>query len=276
MEATIVIDGKTYHATNFTQETQPPVPPPAKKYNGWRCIHQAEGGRPNPDRMPIVRPSLNINATNFTEPVQLMSYAINDFNSLFTKQRWTATYGNTVAFTNGNGFGDSGDPRANFVERSNLTSPLPKLMKAIICGGNFFTGVPTYSTVQAIANVWNAFWDQFRRVKQIPRISLRDAIENFAAVNILSMTPGVDGVDVNRPLADTANFRALVLLNHWYFHATTRAGMNINNFPQSQGNPLYIPYVLSGVATYPLTYFEEWHEDFLPDPLKYYMPTTPI
>lgn len=211
-----------------------------KKYSGWRCLHQAEGGYPNPDKMPVVRPSLQEGSVNFTKPLQLMSYEINKFNRLLTRGRWRGIYGNWTAFTNTAGFDDPGDPRADWVNVVDLKYPLPKLMKGIICGGGFYTGVVEHDLKYG---------------------------------DVLAMYPGVNAIDVyNLPSTDYQVFSQIVLEKHWYFHATTRSGDKINNFPQGQGNPVYVPYCLRAPASYPLSWFEPWEEDYLPDPLKIYKP----
>lgn len=119
------------------QEAQKP-----KKFIGWRCLHAAEGGyQSDPRGMPEIRPGLpSPDPVLFSKELQLLSWNLNRGNKLYTKKNWRATYGNTVAFTNTQGFNKAGDPRADFVNMLNVKSPLPKLMKGIICGGMFVRG----------------------------------------------------------------------------------------------------------------------------------------
>jgi hypothetical protein len=211
------------------------TPSPPKTYNGWRCLHQAEGGYPNPDHMPVVRPSLNIASVPMNRLIQLVSFKINQDNIRFTGQKWRATYNGKIAFTNRQGFDDSrAGPRADFVNLKNIFDPLPKLMNGIICGGEFYTGK--------------------------------------AVGNKLVMTPGVDAIDSNKLYTNIDEWAQIILDNHWYFHAVTRAGDKINNFPQGEGGPVLISFFLPKPAEYPLDWFEKWVSTELPDPLKIYHP----
>lgn len=246
------------------------------RYVGWRCLHQAEGGYPNPDKMPVVRPSIQGLSVNFTSTLQLMSYEINKFNPLFTKGRWRGVWGNWTAFTNGNGFDDPNDPRADWVNLMDIRYPLPKLMRAIICGGNFFTGKASYSLSVAMSVFSSEIKNLFVKQNQfLPRRkSIKRAFTAIASTvnNVVTMTPGIDAIDVNNYPPGIQEFSKLVLDKHWYFHATTRSGDRINNFPQGWGSPVFVPYCLSAPASYPLSWFEPWNETYLPDPLKIYKP----
>jgi len=86
------------------------------------------------------------------------------------------------------------------------------------------------------------------------------------------MIPGVDSIDAARPIKDIDIWAARIIENHHYFHAVTRSGSRIYNFPQGQGNPVFIGYFLIQSVTYPLSWFTKWEEDFLPDPLRIYKP----
>lgn len=127
-----------------------------KRYIGWRCLHAAEGGyQSDPRGMPEIRPGLpNPDPVLMTKGLQLLSWNLSHSrNSLFTKKNWRATHGNTVAFTNTQGFNKAGDPRADFVNMLNVTRPLPKLMKGLICGGMFIRGYKIGNFLHCIPGV---------------------------------------------------------------------------------------------------------------------------
>lgn len=200
-------------------------------YVGWRCLHEAEGGYNSDSRgMPEVRPALpNPLPVIFTKGLQLLSWEMNTYNPLFTKGNWRTVYGDTTAFCNGNGLGNSGDPRRDYVNGLDLDKDHPKLMKAIICGGMFIRGERIGDNLHCI--------------------------------------PGVHAIDANKPVPDLAT----VWTKQWYFAATTQYNGKMSHFPQGHGKAVYIPYVLREEVTYPISWFVEWDEEFLPDPLKIYL-----
>lgn len=114
--------------------------PDTIRFTGWRCLHPAEGGYQSSSGSPVVRPSVNAPPIPFTEPMQLLSFALNRHNPAFTGDKWRSVYWTDRAFTNEQGFDIPGDPRADFVNKRDIYDPLPKLMKAIICGGSFYRG----------------------------------------------------------------------------------------------------------------------------------------
>ena len=108
---------------------------------GYRCLHVAEGGyQSDPDGQPEVRPSVDAPPVEFTKGLQLLSWALMSRNLSITKNKWRVVFGNTTAFTNGQGYFKAGDPRADWVSNIDTDYPNPKLMKAIICGGMFIRG----------------------------------------------------------------------------------------------------------------------------------------
>jgi hypothetical protein len=213
------------------------------RYTGWRFLHMKEGGYPNPAGMPIVRPSLNAPPVDMTEAVQLLSFKMNAHNPLFTGDKWRSVHNERIAFTNEDGF-DGENPRRDYVNRRDLsavtdagTPALPKLKKAIVCGGNFIRG---------------------------------DVVGNT-----LVCTPGIHGIDANKPLPSVEE----ILAKHWYFIATTGGPDRIFNFPQGEGMPVRMPYFLREPVAYEMTgekdgvrfvMFERWDRDTLPDPLVMY------
>jgi hypothetical protein len=204
-----------------------------KRYVGWRCLHQEEGGLSNPDGQPVVRPSENAVPVLFTEAMQKLSFCLNEFNPLFTANKWLSVYDYKAAFTNGNGFGDESDPRADYINRVNLTKPLPKLMKAIICGGMFIRGQVVGSS--------------------------------------LVCYPGVHAIDASKPIPSTGE--VLAKNWYYVATTAKRkpdGTWAVNNFPQGSGQNVLIPYILKEPVVYPLAWFKKWEEDSLPNPLFYY------
>ena len=200
-------------------------------YDGWRCLHMAEGGLDNPTGMPVVRPSANAKPILFKQDMQLRSYEINCSNPGMpdlAKNKWRAVYGNNVAFTNGQGYGKKNDPRRDYVNKMDLTKNYPKLMKAIICGGMFIRG--------------------------------------YAEGSNLVCYPGIHAIDANKPTPPVQT----IIDNNWYFTATTGGMKSIHNFPQRGGYPILIPFFLIEPTPYPLKWFERWQSNTLPDPLKFY------
>lgn len=205
-----------------------------KRYVGFRCLHQQEGGYPNPDGMPVVRPSFDAPAIPFTEPMQLLAFKMNAFNPLFTGGKFRSTYNYWRAFNNGNGFQNPADPRADYVNRLSLDKPLPKMMKAIICGGMFIRG-------EVVGNE-------------------------------LVCRPGVHGIDVSKPMPTIAE--VMEKNWYFVATTANQRGDGtwvVNNFPQGGGQNVLIPYFLKEPVKYPLSWFERWDESFLPDPLSYYL-----
>ncbi len=210
--------------------------PAIQPWTGYRVKHVPEGGRPTPDGMPCVNPSLNIAGIPFNSAMQLMSWDLAyGFNPGMRTDKWRVVYGGGVAFCNGQGFDMSGDPRADYVNSRNLDKDLPKLMKAIICSGNFFTG-------------------------QI-------------SGNELVMTPGVDAIDGTKPMPSASEIVTKHWYFHATTARQTSTGWKVSNFPQGSGAPVLVPYILREQARYPLQWFAPWNDFTLPDPLKIYHPT---
>jgi hypothetical protein len=276
MQITVTSSDGTQWKGDATQAT------PIYKYNGWRCLHTAEGGYPNPDHMPIVRPSLNIASVNMTQPVQLVSFRVgNRINPLYTGMKWRSAHGGGIAFTNNQGFDDPGaGPRVDYVNLEDLGSPLPKLMKGIICGGDFYTGTVSTSILMGLTDLVKVVRLAVSHGKELLRVKrsnsliqvVRQAVSDVTSGNILVMTPGVDAIDATKPYSNIGEWANLILSKHWYFRATTRAGSRINNFPQGVGGPVLISYFLNKPAQYKLSWFERWVSNTLPDPLTVYHP----
>jgi hypothetical protein len=57
----------------------------------------------------------------------------------------------------------------------------------------------------------------------------------------------------------------------YYFHAVNVTSGGITRFPQNDGEPVLVPLVGSGVATYPLSKLQRWRQAELPDPYRLYI-----
>src|SRR5688572_13720975 len=105
----------------------------------WRVLHEAEvpAFRRNvPPKMPEVRTFFPNHHVKFGKYWQLLSRSM---NPLLNNGNWTAVYDWQLWIANDNGFGDPGDPRANYIENRNLDYELPRV-EALTCGGNVLTG----------------------------------------------------------------------------------------------------------------------------------------
>lgn len=104
------------------------------KYDGWRCLHTAEGGYSNPVGMPAVRPGINAPSVDFTRDMQIRSWEIND--GRLTKNKWRALYASATAFTNDHSWPDQ--VCVDFVNGLDIGAAYPRLMKGILMGGGFY------------------------------------------------------------------------------------------------------------------------------------------
>ena len=204
-----------------------------KKYVGWRVLHQGEGGyAKNPLNMPEVIPPENPVAINMTEAIQRMSFELmKHFNPAITPKLWTKVYEHNIAFTNYNGFGKSGDLRANYITGENLDKGFPKYDKAQrLCGGMFLRG-------------------ETRSDK-------------------LVCQPGIHGIDSTRPLPDLQT----IIDNNWYFYAITlyNSPSKVGHFPHGKGGPVAIPFIFDREIQFPISLFERWESDTLPEPTRLY------
>lgn len=95
--------------------------------------------------MPEVYNLEPTHVTELTPQRQYLSYALfrhgaPSLDEKLALSRWTALMHYKRAFTNQQGFGDSSDPRANYITGENLDAELPKFPKTLICGGATITG----------------------------------------------------------------------------------------------------------------------------------------
>jgi hypothetical protein len=83
--------------------------------------------------------------------------------------------------------------------------------------------------------------------------------------NLLRCIPGVHGVDVTKSLPDVDT----VLSRNWYTNAVSADQRAATHFIPNTPTP--IVYFLKEIVTYPIEWFVEWNEGFLPDPLRFYL-----
>ena len=226
MEIVVKIDSK--------QVDPKPVP---IRYVGHRCLLPGEpGGMINPLNMPIVRPSLpNSRPIPFTKPMQLLARDLQlHFNKTITDKQFTSTYGEYVAFTNGAGFNGK-VPRANYITGTNLSYALPKLQKAIFCGGNFIRGHKQGTSLLAV--------------------------------------PGIDGIDCNKSMPSLQT--VLDNQWYFFATTLYKSFTSYGHFPQGNGGPVAIPYFLRETVSYPASWFTPWNSTYvLPNPIQGYLTST--
>lgn len=175
--------------------------------------------------MPAVLPAMRWSGTGyfkyirpipFTKTMQWLSwFLMSKVNPTVTMKQWGAVYAGDRWGTNGNGWDNSLEPddqRRDYVQDRYLGYPDPKLMDALIFAGSVYSGEE----------------DEHHVI----------------------MRPGVDGIDVLRPLPGVDE----VIARGWYMLAK----INTNppaHFPQGNGGPVAIPYFLIEPAMYPKSWF---------------------
>ena len=213
-----------------------PEPEPTR-YIGSRCLLPGEpGGLINPLNMPIVRPTYpsNTRAIPFTKDMQLLARAIQlHFNDTITVKQSTAVFGETKAFTNTAGFGGK-EPRANYIAGTDLDAPLPRLQKAIFCGGNF----------------------------------IRGSKEGSSFVTY----PGVHGIDCNGPIPSLET--VIENEWYFFATTLYRSITSYGHFPQGNFGPVAIPYFLIEPSKYPASWFTSWNSTSLPNPIQGHLTST--
>lgn len=198
----------------------PPARPPL-----WRVKHDRELGalwRPN---LPEVHPFSPSHFVPFTESWQRDSFARNTMD----KMEWTSVFTDDTAFTNNQGFGKKGDPRANFITGENLRARLPKL-EALLCAGAVVTGRPSFRVTamlrQAVELSRNLFKVSFGFFRQ--------SVSSLLDVNVLQVYT-LNGRDAPPRRA---------LLPWEQYHAVTVDSRGIPRlFPQGDGKPVILALV---------------------------------
>lgn len=198
-------------------------------YTGWRGLHGIEGGRGAPTGMPAVLPPIETRALEMTDDIQRMSYALaRHFAPSIDGRKWRAMHGDQVAMNNGeqNGFGQT--PHRDVINGEDLSASLPR-----------------YDKMQ------RSFAGSF--------------IRGDVMGSALYCTPGLHGIDANKPLPDTET----IVRNNWYVIACT-AGDRIWNFPHGDGDPVVYPFIFDRVISFPLIWFARWEREYLPNHLIAY------
>jgi len=180
-----------------------------------------------PIGMPAVIPAENQSGIDFTEDMQVLSYEVMySQNNLITPELWTKVFTDKICFTDENGFGMPGDPRANFILGKDLDKPLPKLMKGIIHSWNFYRGIQV--------------GDKLR------------------------MTPGIHAIDANKMTHpwDIPTVSEVIERN-LYFEAVNNDPHH-SPFNQGRGGKVCIAFFLKWENDYPWDLFTVWDSNQLP------------
>lgn len=206
------------------------------KWVGYRFLHNGEPGFPldeyTPSSMPEVREAKDAAAIPFTKDMQLLSWNLmRRFNPSISKSQWRGVFKEKIALTNTAGF-EGDEPRADFVNGYNLKAELPRLQKAIRCGGSFTSGT--------------------------------------VAGSMLLCIPGLDGIDVSKGMPTVDEVIARGWYFYAVTASYVKGIWRIFNFPQGNMGPVVIPAFLSEAVEYRLDMFGKWEADVLPDPLRMY------
>jgi hypothetical protein len=90
-------------------------------------------------------------------------------------------------------------------------------------------------------------------------------VQGIVSDDTLQVIPGKHCIDAHNLVPiDT------IIKNHWYFYATVGDEKCAKHFPQGNGGPVVIPYILEETAFYPLSWVDVWENIKYPDPLKLY------
>jgi hypothetical protein len=136
------------------------TPPPAVRL--VRVLHELElpvAKRITPLGRPEVRPTFPNTFVPFGRSWQFLSKSM---NPLLTPNNWTNAYDHKLWVANDNGFGDSNDPRNNYVT-GEMGAQDPKV-EVITCGGNLLSvigegSVKTNSGLEPCYIVETLGWD---------------------------------------------------------------------------------------------------------------------
>ena len=211
-----------------------------KKYDGWRVLHYAEGGYDaTPLNMPEVIPPIDQIGLPMTREIQQMSFDLmKHFNPAITKKLWTNVHHGDRAFTNHNGFGSKAMGKWGLSSRA-----------------NFITGEDTQNKLPK--------YDKMGRV--CGGMFIRGTVQG----GFLVCQPGIHGIDANKPMPDMQT----IIDKNWYFFAITRYKTSVGHFPQGKGGPVAIPFIFDREIKFPISLFEKWEADELPNQLKFYRDT---
>lgn len=201
------------------------------RYIGWRCLHEAEGGYNSDDR----------------GMPEIRPALPNPLPVIFTRDlQWLSWNFNTYNpdFTKGNWRTVFGFTTA-FTNGNGFNNPNDP-RRDYVNGLNLDAPYPKLMKALICGGMF---------------------IRGEVRGDNLHCIPGVHAIDANKPIPTIDVVRE----KNWYFVATTQYYGKVSNFPQGHGRHVYIPYALREEVTYPIAWFTEWAEDYLPDPLKIYL-----
>lgn len=230
---------KSVYVTDTT-----PNPPPVKKYIGWKCRHEIEGGRVIPtEKMPAVVPSLDSFTVEMTRAIQEMSYALMlAFCPTVTRKQWRKLHDCDNAMNNG----DSG----YYSQNPNGSE----------CGGYWADWINNLNT-----SAQNPRYDKMRTFQGT-------FIRGDEQGDIIVVRAGVHCIDTRKPLPSVQT----IIDNNWFSYAVNSAPdsnmSNISYFAQGGGLPIVYPFISNrDTTTFNKDFFMRWEADTLPDPLKVYV-----
>ena len=208
---------------------------PTTKYSGWRVLHKAEGGyQRNPATMPSVIPPIPSSSVDMTEEIQRMSFNLMaHFCPSITTNIWNHVHSWDRAYNNKLGFPNAqgGSLRRDYINDTDRNAPLPAYDKAQrMTGGNFVRGIERG--------------------------------------DLLVLQAGIHGIDATKPMPSIET----IVANNWYVVSVNVGPVSnegaVSYWAQGKGYPIVFPLIFAGEIVFPLSYFERWEGDTLPDPLK--------
>ncbi len=206
----------------------------AKKYSGWRVLHKAEGGYgKTPQGMPEVVPPENPVGIDMTKEIQRMSFELMKH------------------------FNPAITPElwSKVHEHDIAFTNYQGFKKPGDPRANFITGQDLNK--------------ELPKYDKAGRICGGMFVTGIERGGKLVCQPGVHGIAANKPLPDIQT----IVENNWYFYAISFHPRRVEHFPQGKGGPVAIPFIFDREIVFPISLFEKWEADTLPDPLKMYRPT---
>lgn len=237
-------------------------PSPQESY--YRVLHDVEIGGIWRAGLPEVFLFDPQAATPMNEELQWLMYDLFRWGApsqdeARAENKWTSLYQYDRAFTNGTGFNDPSDLRANYISGDDLGYPLPRLDKYRVCGGASLKGTEGYSLMLALKTLPALLGQKIYALRTKDDFSFWNAV---TANNVLN----VETLKANA----LPTIEELVTKPWLYFHATTsRANGTIGRFPQGDGEPVLVPLVTKEPVTFPLNKLQKM--DTIADPYKVYL-----
>lgn len=94
-----------------------------------------EKGKALPEVFPLF-------PNQFTKLTRAWQWLWRDLNPQMSAEQWRKLLYTNRAFTNGQGYGEPDDPRADYINNLDTSSPLPKI-ECLVCGGALLAGIET-------------------------------------------------------------------------------------------------------------------------------------